>query len=91
MHNNVIYLYDIENDKVKQSKIFDLINDIKKAFTYSKWGFFRQPEKSSYFSLIKSVYRQTEYNILGQAIDIIRNDTKIRTTKYVIDKNIIKE
>jgi len=87
--NNVIYLYDIETDKGIYNKILLLIDDIKKYFTCSKWGFFRQPD-STVFALIRILYKTMNYQIVAKPVLIDVNDKKVRTTKYVITKfNVI--
>jgi len=88
--NNVVYLCDIEENKEMESKVIDMIDLVKLTFSCSKWGYFRN-DNSHYFSLVKSIYKNTGHNIFGKAIDVICNDERIRTIKYIIAKNIIKE
>lgn len=89
--NNVLYLYDIENDSDKRQRVLALLDDIKKYFKASKWYYITSGDLDNYFSLIKSLYRDMKYDILGTACNIIRNEKKIRTTKYIIGKLNIKE
>ncbi len=85
--NNTIYLYDIENDNNKKEQILGLSDDVKKYFKTSNWAFYKDDEcKGNHVLLCKSIYKDMGYQVLGKALDITRNNEKIRTTKYVIGK-----
>ncbi len=85
--NNIIYLYDIENDEKKKKEIFDLLEDIKRVFKTGSWGFFKKEVCSNnHFLLCKTIYKEFGYEILTKPLDIIRENKKIRTTKYTIGK-----
>ncbi len=85
--NNTIYLYDIENDDDKKNQILALSDDIQKYFKAGNWSFYRDEEcKGNHVLLCKSIYKDMGYQIIGKAVDITRNNDKIRTTKYIIGK-----
>lgn len=85
--NNIIYLYDIENDLTKKKLIFDLLDDIKKVFKIGSWGFFKKEIcQENHFLLCKTIYKEMGYQIISKPLDIVRNNEKIRTTKYTIGK-----
>jgi len=85
--NNIVYLYDIENSDEKTKQILDLSEDVKKYFKAGDWGFFKTEAcKNNPVLLCKSVYKDMGYLVFGKAIDIFRNDVKIRTTQYMIGK-----
>lgn len=85
--NNTIYLYDIENDESKKEQILALSDDVRKYFKTSNWAFYKDEEcKGNHVLLCKSIYKDMGYQIIGKAVDITRNNEKIRTTKYVIGK-----
>ena len=85
--NNTIYLYDIENDETKKEQILALSDDVQKYFKAGNWSFFRDEEcKGNHVLLCKSIYKDLGFQVLGKAIDITRNNEKIRTTKYTIGK-----
>ena len=85
--NNTIYLYDIENDDDKKNQILALSDDVKKYFKTSNWAFYKDEEcKGNHVLLCKSIYKDMGYKIINKAVDITRNNEKIRTTKYVIGK-----
>lgn len=86
--NNIFYLYDIENNMDKKKEIFDLAHDIKKYFKTGSWAVFnREISKDNHVLLIKSVFKDMEYQVIGKAYDVTRDGNKIRTTKYIIMQN----
>lgn len=85
--NNIIYLYDIENDEEKKKQILDLSDSVKKYFKSGDWGVFKTPQcMNNHMLLCKSIYKAMDYQIISKAIDIVRNNEKIRTTRYTIGK-----
>ena len=85
--NNTIYLYDIENDETKKAQILALSEDVQKYFKAGDWGFYKTEAcKYNHVLLCKSIYKEMGYKILSKAIDISRNNEKIRTTQYIIGK-----
>ncbi len=85
--NNVFYLYDIENDMDKKKEIFDLSPDIKKYFKSGDWAVFKtETSKDNHTLLCKNIYKDMGFKIFKKAIDINRNDKKIRTTEYTVIK-----
>ncbi len=89
--NNVLYLYDIENDSDKRQQVLALLDDIKKYFKASKWYYITSGELENYFLLVKTIYKQMNYDIIGKPCNITRNEKKLKTTKYIIGKLNIKE
>lgn len=56
--NNIIYLYELENDKDKRDKLLALSDDIQKYFKTGTWGFYRKDIcKNNHVLLCKSVYK----------------------------------
>ncbi len=83
--NNTIFLYDIENDLNKKTQIFALSDDVKKYFKVGTWGVFCKKEcQDNHFLLCKSIYKDMGYEVISKAVDITRDNNKIRTTKYTI-------
>lgn len=54
---DMVYLDELEKDLNKQKQILDLVDDVKKYFSYSNWEFFENKKdiKHPYLSLAKSI------------------------------------
>ncbi len=88
--NNILYLYDIENDEKKKKEILNLSDDIKKYFKAGNWSFYRDEIcYNNHVLLCKCIYKEMGYKILSKQRDIIRNNNKIKTTQYIIGKVVI--
>ncbi len=85
--NNILYLYDLQNDMDKKEKILALVNDIQKYFSASDWGFFKkESSRENYILLCKSVYKDMNWQVFSSNTNITRDNKKIRTIKYGIIK-----
>jgi hypothetical protein len=61
--NNTFILDDLKNDIDKQNKILELENDVKKFFAYTRWAYFSQNVDNKYLSLMRSIYKNTGYDV----------------------------
>ena len=79
-----ITLYELDNDKVKQQLILDLIPDIRKYFTISNMVGIADTAnmKRPWFSIIRSITK-LKYKMLHSDYVKKINDSKVRTTKYI--------
>jgi len=85
--NNIIYLYDIENDENKKEQILALSESVKKYFKAGNWALYRDEEsKDNHFLLCKSVYKEMDYSVTSRNSAIKRNNVRIQTPKYTISK-----
>ena len=82
-----IILYNLDNDKIKQDKILELIPEIRKYYSFSTIIGVSEPTKAKrpYLSIIrqltKSKYKLNSYDYR------IKQDSKdyIRTKKYIFE------
>ena len=79
-----ITLYELDNDKVKQQKILDLIPDIRKYFSFGSIVGASEPEntKRPWLSIIRHITKIKYQLIYGDYTKKI-NDTRIRTKRYI--------
>jgi hypothetical protein len=87
---NLLYLYDLENNKNIEAKILELIPEIKKAYDYGKWGYFRglnRQENTSYIVLIKNILKEHNYDLKSSSATLTIDSKKINTRLYVITQN----
>jgi len=86
-NKNSIILYNLDNDKIKQDKILELIPEIRKYYSFSTIIGVSEPIKAKrpYLSIIrqltKSKYKLNSYDYR------IKQDSKdfIRTKKYIFE------
>ena len=87
-NDNSIILYELDNDKIKQDKILELIPDIRKYFSFTSIIGASDPDKAkrSYLSIIRQITK-SKYNMLSCDYRI-KEDYKedIRTKKYLFIK-----
>ena len=85
LNNNAFYLYDIENDKNKQHKLLDLINDINSYFSMNNMKSIKDIDKVKrpYMSIVKNILK-TKYDILPTNKTIERNNNKIISVMYTL-------
>jgi hypothetical protein len=88
--NNSITLYELDNDIIKQQKILNMLNDIKKYFKCQCVKSLIAPEKVKriYLSLIRYITK-LEYNMISSQHLIHINNSTIRTVKYIFIKKSI--
>ncbi len=85
--NYIIYLYDIENDKEINKKIYELESDVRKYFRVGNWGIFRKESmKGNHVVFAKSIYKEMNYSVISTPVHIKRDNKVINTTKYTILK-----
>jgi len=80
-------LYELDNNKEIQSKIMELIPEIRKYFSYNGIKAVGEPEriKRPYLSIIKHLLKP-KYNIITTEVRIIREGKEIRTMEYNFEK-----
>jgi len=87
--NNKFFLWDIDsNDDIKKS-ILELQTDVEKYFRCSGWNFFSKKiqEDRKYMSLIRSLYKEFNFELYPKTILITRNNQKIKSQQYAILKS----
>ena len=84
-NNNSIILYELDNDKIKQDKILELIPDIRKYFSFTSVIGASEPDKAKrpYLSIIRQLTK-SKYNMLSCDYRIKEEGKEdIRTKKYL--------
>ena len=84
-NNNSIILYELDNDKIKQDKILELIPDIRKYFSFTSVIGASEPDKAKrpYLSIIRQLTK-SKYNMLSCDYRIKEEEKEdIRTKKYL--------
>ena len=87
-NNNSVILYELDNDKIKQDKILELIPDIRKYFSFTSVIGASEPDKAKrpYLSIIRQLTK-SKYNMLSCDYRIKEDDKEdIRTKKYLFIK-----
>lgn len=64
LNNRSFFLYHLENDIEKQNKIIQLESDVKKYMVSSSWVYFCKQTSKIYLSLLLSIYKYMNYQIL---------------------------
>lgn len=84
---NSITLYELDNNIDKQKAISNLIQDIRKYYSFSNVIGIKEPDKCkrSYLSIIKCIVKN-KYNMYHSNCRITINNEKIRTVKYIFIK-----
>ena len=88
--NNSFLLYDLDDDKDKQSAILNMKEDIQKCFACSTISSFKPNFecKRPYLNIVKSILRQQKYLFNGTSVVIkLENGDYITTKKYHIFRN----
>jgi hypothetical protein len=90
-NNNLFSLKYLDNNSGDQTKILELIPNIKKYFICSKWSCFNQKLLESerlYLSIIKNLLKNMNYIILPVRKHLKdNNNVGYRDTIYYINKN----
>ena len=86
--NNKFLLYDIDNNEDKQKEIIGLASDIEKYFSCSGWSYFSKDlqDNRKYMSLMRSIYKQFNYNLYVKSVIISKDNKKIKTQQYSVFK-----
>ena len=88
--NNMFSLKHLDNNSEQQTKILELIPNIKKYFICSKWSCFNQKvleSKRLYLSIIKNLLKNMNYIILPVRKHLKDNHIAYRDTIYYINKH----
>ena len=86
-NENSIILYNLDNDKIKQNKILELIPEIRKYYSFSTIIGASEPDKAKrpYLSIIKQITK-SKYKINSYDYRIKQeNKEDIRTKKYIFE------
>ena len=88
LHNeNSIILYNLDNNKIKQDKILELIPEIRKYYSFSTIISVLEPTKAKrhYLSIIRQLTK-SKYKINSSDYRIKQNCKEdIRTKKYIFE------
>jgi len=87
-NNNSIILYELDNDKIKQDKILELIPDIRKYFSFTSVIGASEPDKAKrpYVSIIRQ-FTKNKFTMISSDFKLkIDSDNIIRTKKYTFIK-----
>ena len=82
--DKIIDILQLDNDKVKQQKILDLIPDIRKYFSFGSIVGASEPEntKRPWLSIIRHITK-IKYQLIYGDYTKKMNDTRIRTKRYI--------
>jgi hypothetical protein len=81
--NNSFILDDLKSNEEQQKQIIELEGDVKKYFKYASWPYFKKTVDNRYLSLMRSIYKNTGYNITYK----ITSRNKKYIYIYYINKN----
>jgi len=86
-NDNSIILYNLDNDKIKQDKILELIPQIRKYYKFSSSIGVSEPDKAKrpYVSIIRQ-FTKNKYRMISSDYILKLNDNIIRTKKYIFIK-----
>jgi hypothetical protein len=87
--NKVFTSYDLDKDEETQKKILEMIPDIEKYYSVSKWNYWRENKKDKkYISLTKSVLKDMDIIILATNKKIKQDIKLINYIQYTITSDI---
>ena len=83
-NENSIILYNLDNDKIMQDKILELIPEIRKYYSFSTIIGASEPEKTKrpYLSIIRQLTK-SKYKLNSYDYRIKQDNKDIRTKKYI--------
>ena len=83
---NIITLYELDNDKEKQEKIIELIQDIRKYFSFNSIKAVGEPHriKRPWLSIIKQITK-LKYTMTTKDYRIKVGDEIVRSIRYNIN------
>jgi hypothetical protein len=88
LNDNSILLYNLDNDKIKQDKLLELIPDIRKYYSFTSSIGASEPDKAKrpYVSIIRQ-FTKNKFKMISSDFKLkIDNDNIIRTKKYTFVK-----
>jgi 4-hydroxy-3-methylbut-2-enyl diphosphate reductase IspH len=82
--SNSTTLYELDNNKNKQTKILDLIPDIRKYFSFTSIIGASEPEKVKrpWLSIIRNITKM-KYDFIHGDYVLKKDNERVRTKKYV--------
>jgi hypothetical protein len=91
---NEFYLYDLDNDKLKQSQIIELKPEIQKFFAVSSMSAFKpnlqDSVKREYINIVRSILRKQGYTFESKNIyKKVNEENYVKTVKYNISRQIL--
>ena len=89
IQNNSILLIELQNNNELKNKLNHLINDIKKFYRCSTWGYFvslNNGDKGDEIVLLKAIFKDHNYAIFSKDITCEYNNIKKRYTKLFFNK-----
>ncbi len=87
--DNSVLLVQLQDNLILKNRLNELINDIKKYYRCSTWGYFvsiNNDEKGDEITLLKAIYKDHDYNIFSKDITSVYNNVKKRYTKLFFTK-----
>ena len=89
LKDNAFYLNELDNNIEKQSKLLELDEIIRENFKAGELAYFKKNANfvKPYLSMIRSIFKVMEYNIVTQKIYIKIDGQKKYTQKYIIFKS----
>lgn len=84
LDNNLMILYELDNDENKKQNIMNLIPDLRKYFSFTKIIGINEPTKAKrpYLSIIRQITKK-RYKMNSYDYRIKKDNTEIRTKKYI--------
>lgn len=90
--DNSVLLIQLQDNLILKNRLNELIDDIKKYYRCSTWGYFvsiNNGEKGDEITLLKAIYKDHDYNIFSKDITSVYNNIKKRYTKLFFQNKII--
>ena len=85
-NNKSFSLHELDDDKDKQDRIYELIPDIKRYFKTGSWTFLRNDKaQRKYMSIIRKIFKSLEINYNKYNKNISKNGDYICLTIYEIE------
>jgi hypothetical protein len=88
-NNRTIILYYLQNDEKKIEDIKELAKMVMFYFSVSEWSYYKNKKKdvrNRELSLIKSIYKDSGYEIKKKLKPVLEGDIKIMSIEYEIIK-----
>ena len=88
-NDNAILLIQLQNNIELKNKLIQLVDDIKKCYRCSTWGYFvslSNNEKGDEITLLRSILKDHDYKIFSKDVVTEYNSVKKRYTKLFFSK-----